>query len=150
MQDGRPQSPVSRSPCSSSRGRQSPSSPWSLWLLILGIVLLDFAVQAVHVSNQHLLTATHPNRISSVIGSYMVFYSLGSALGAATTTAVFSAHGWAGSSLLGAGFAACALIVWAADRQLPRRSENLRSEKAGTRQAQAETEAAGHAGQVVN
>lgn len=124
--------------------------PWSLWLLIVGIVLLDFAVQAAHVSNQHLLTAAHPNRISSVIGSYMVFYSLGSALGAATTTAVFSAHGWAGSSLLGAGFAACALIVWAADRQLPRRSENLPSEKAGTHQAQAETEAAGQAGQVVN
>jgi predicted MFS family arabinose efflux permease len=85
---------------------------WSLWLLIVGIVVLDFAVQVVHVSNQHLLTDAHPDRISSVIGGYMVFYSLGSALGAATTTAVFTAHGWAGSSLLGAGFAACALAVW--------------------------------------
>ncbi|MFF2012795.1 MFS transporter [Streptomyces sp. NPDC058195] len=94
---------------------------WSLWLPVAGIVLLDFAVQAVHVSNQHLLTTAHPDRISSVIGSYMVFYSLGSALGAATTTAVFTAHGWAASSLLGAGFAACALAVWAADERLPRR-----------------------------
>lgn len=93
--------------------------PWSLWLLIVGIVVLDFAVQAVHVSNQHLLTAAHPDRTSSVIGSYMVFYSLGSALGAAATTAIFTAHGWAGSSLLGAGFAACALAVWATDRRLP-------------------------------
>ncbi|GGX69675.1 MFS transporter [Streptomyces minutiscleroticus] len=93
--------------------------PWSLWLPIIGIVLLDFAVQAVHVSNQHLLTTAHPDRISSVIGSYMVFYSLGSALGAAATTATFTAHGWAASSLLGAGFAACALAVWAADRRLP-------------------------------
>ncbi|MER5280989.1 MFS transporter [Streptomyces sp. NPDC002809] len=95
--------------------------PRSLWVPVIGIVLLDFAVQAVHVSNQHLLTTAHPDRISSVIGSYMVFYSLGSALGAATTTAVFAAHGWAGSSLLGAGFAACALTVWSADRRLPRR-----------------------------
>ncbi|MFI6026686.1 MFS transporter [Amycolatopsis magusensis] len=85
--------------------------PWSLWLLAAGIVVLDFAVQAVHVSNQHLLTTAHPDRTSGVIGGYMVFYSLGSALGAATTTAVFTAHGWAGSSLLGAGFAACALVV---------------------------------------
>ncbi|GAA3956031.1 MFS transporter [Actinomadura viridis] len=91
--------------------------PWSLWVLIAGIVVLDFAVQAVHVSNQHLLTAAHPERTSGAIGGYMVFYSLGSALGAAATTAVFAAHGWAGSSLLGAGFAICALAVWAADRR---------------------------------
>ncbi|MER6989254.1 MFS transporter [Saccharopolyspora hirsuta] len=91
--------------------------PWSLWLLVAGIVVLDFAVQAVHVSNQHLLTAAHPDRTSSVIGGYMVFYSLGSALGAAATTAVFAACGWGGSSLLGAGFAVCALVVWAVDRR---------------------------------
>ncbi|MEV4074958.1 MFS transporter [Nonomuraea fuscirosea] len=93
--------------------------PAALWLLVAGIVLLDLAVQAVHVSNQHLLTAAHPDRTSTVIGGYMIFYSLGSALGAATTTAVFAAHGWAGSSLLGAGYAACALAVWIAGRALP-------------------------------
>ncbi|WP_067474049.1 MFS transporter [Actinomadura hibisca] len=91
--------------------------PWSLWLLAVGIVILDFAVQAVHVSNQHVLTAAYADRTSSAVGGYMVFYSLGSALGAATTTAVFAAYGWAGSSLLGAGFAACALGVWATDRR---------------------------------
>ncbi|MFC5723899.1 MFS transporter [Streptomyces gamaensis] len=90
---------------------------WALWLLVIGIVALDFAVQAVHVSNQHMLTSAHPERLSSVIGGYMVFYSLGSALGAAATTAVHAAHGWAGSSLLGAGFAACGLLVWAAGGQ---------------------------------
>lgn len=89
--------------------------PSSLWLLVAGIVVLDFAVQVVHVGNQHLLTAAHPDRVSSVIGGYMVFYSLGSALGAAATTAVFATYGWAGSSLLGAGFAACALVVQVID-----------------------------------
>ncbi|MDG9719993.1 MFS transporter [Streptomyces sp. DH24] len=124
--------------------------PWSLWLLIVGIVVLDFAVQAVHVSNQHLLTAAHPDRVSSVIGSYMVFYSLGSALGAAATTAVFTAYGWAGSSLLGAGFAACALVVWATSRRVPRDSANLRSEKAGAHQAQEETQGTDQAGRVMD
>ncbi|MEV4807221.1 MFS transporter [Nonomuraea sp. NPDC049421] len=100
---------------------------WSLWLLIAGIVVLDFAVQVVHVSNQHRLTAAYPGRTSGVVGGYMIFYSLGSALGAATTTAVFSAHGWTGASLLGAGFAACALAVWAADRRLVR--ERARTQK---------------------
>ncbi|WP_096215215.1 MFS transporter [Streptomyces sp. 2323.1] len=114
--------------------------PWTLWLLIVGIVALDFAVQAVHVSNQHLLTAAHPDRTSSVIGGYMAFYSLGSALGAAATTAIFTTHGWAGSSLLGTGFAACALVIWATNRRLPLDSANLRSEKTGTHQAQEETQ----------
>ncbi|MFE9106451.1 MFS transporter [Actinomadura geliboluensis] len=91
--------------------------PWSLWLLGVGIVVLDFAVQAVHVSNQHVLTAAYPDRTSSAIGGYMVFYSLGSALGAAATTAVFASHGWTGSSLLGAAFATCALVAWTSARR---------------------------------
>ncbi|MFG2228225.1 MFS transporter [Streptomyces sp. NPDC048644] len=114
--------------------------PWTLWFLVVGIVVLDFAVQAVHVSNQHVLTSAFPERLSSVIGSYMVFYSLGSALGAAATTALFTSHGWVGSSILGAGFAACALIVWATDRRRPLAGATPRSEKADTHQTQAETQ----------
>ncbi|MFD9632389.1 MFS transporter [Streptomyces violascens] len=124
--------------------------PRTLWLPVVGIVLLDFAVQAVHVSNQHVLTAMHPDRISSVIGSYMIFYSLGSALGAAATTAVFTSHGWAGSSFLGAGFATCALAVWATERRLSRGSVNLHPQEVGTRRAQQETQRADQAGHVVN
>ena len=99
--------------------------PWSLTLLIVGIVVLDFAVQAVHVSNQHTLTTLHPDRVSTTIGGYMVFYSLGSAVGAATTTLVFSTSGWTGSAILGAVFAAAGLVAWAlgipAVRQAQRR-----------------------------
>ncbi|GAA4607509.1 MFS transporter [Actinoallomurus liliacearum] len=87
--------------------------PWSLPLLILGVILLDFAVQAVHVSNQHTLTAAYPDRTSSTIGAYMVFYSLGSALGAAATTALFDAAGWIGPTVLGVALALCALATWA-------------------------------------
>ncbi|MCO5968454.1 MFS transporter [Actinoallomurus soli] len=87
--------------------------PWSLPLLTLGVLLLDFAVQAVHVSNQHTLTAAYPDRTSTTIGAYMVFYSLGSALGAAATTALFDAAGWTGPTVLGAALALCALAAWA-------------------------------------
>lgn len=90
---------------------------WSLWLVVIGVVVLDFAVQAVHVSSQHLITTAHPDRTSSVIGGYMIFYSLGSILGATTTTTTFADAGWAGSSILGAAFAASALVVWAAGRR---------------------------------
>ncbi|MEV6824411.1 MFS transporter [Amycolatopsis sp. NPDC051102] len=89
-------------------------APWSLWLAAAGVVVLDFAVQAVHVSNQHLLATAYPDRTSSAIGGYMIFYALGSAFGATTTTAVFAVAGWAGSSVLGAAFAVVAFAVWAA------------------------------------
>jgi predicted MFS family arabinose efflux permease len=90
---------------------------WSLWPVVIGVVVLDFAVQVVHVSNQHLLTMAHPHRTSSVIGGYMIFYSLGSAVGATATTTVFAGAGWTGSSILGAAFAAGALVVWASSRR---------------------------------
>ncbi|UFU05223.1 MFS transporter [Ruania halotolerans] len=92
----------------------SGQATWSLWLCIAGVIILDFAVQAVHVSNQHLLTAAYRHQKSSAIGGYTLFYSLGSALGATATTAVYATAGWAGCAILGATFALCALLVWAA------------------------------------
>ncbi|MEV3960015.1 MFS transporter [Nocardia sp. NPDC050193] len=91
----------------------------TLWLLVIGIVVLDFAVQAVHVSSQHLLTTAHPDHTGSVIGAYMVFYSLGSAVGAITTTWTYSVWGWRASCLAGALFALAGFIVWGVTRSAP-------------------------------
>ncbi|GGL39037.1 MFS transporter [Nocardia jinanensis] len=85
----------------------------TLWPMVIGIVALDFAVQAVHVSSQHLLTTAHPDRAGSVIGAYMAFYSLGSALGAITTTWAYTTWGWSASCLTGALYAFAAFATWA-------------------------------------
>ncbi|WIX98850.1 MFS transporter [Amycolatopsis mongoliensis] len=85
---------------------------WSLVVPILGVLVLDFAVQVVHVGNQHVLTTAFAGRTSTAIGAYMVFYSLGSAFGATATTALFATAGWVGSTGLGAGLACAALITW--------------------------------------
>ncbi|MFI9596526.1 MFS transporter [Nonomuraea sp. NPDC052265] len=90
----------------------------SLWLLIVGVIVLDFAVQAVHVSSQHLLTSARPDRSSGVIGAYMACYSLGSALGAITTTWAYSVAGWPGACLLGAAYALLGLLVAVSTRRL--------------------------------
>ncbi|MFJ9554289.1 MFS transporter [Nocardiopsis sp. NPDC101807] len=88
----------------------------TLWPLVAGIVLLDFAVQAVHVGNQHLLTSAHADRASGVIGAYMAFYSLGSALGAVTSAWAYTAWGWWASCLFGASYALAGLLAWARSR----------------------------------
>ncbi|WP_307498693.1 MFS transporter [Arthrobacter woluwensis] len=90
---------------------------WSLWWVAVGVIGLDFAVQAAHVSNQSLLTAAYPEQTSSAIGGYMIFYSLGSALGATATSTIYSASGWIGCAILGAGFALCGLLAWAFSRR---------------------------------
>lgn len=95
---------------------------WSLPLLIAGVILLDFAVQAAHVSNQHILTAADPALASTTLGAYMAFYSLGSALGAATTTGLYAVAGWAGSATLGAAFAVGGLLTWSVSSRLARRT----------------------------
>ncbi|WP_159706243.1 MFS transporter [Arthrobacter sp. 18067] len=89
---------------------------WSLLWFIAGIIVLDAAVQAVHVSSQTLIVSGAEESASSIIGSYMVFYSLGSAAGAATVAPVYDVWGWTGASALGAFFALGALAIWGADR----------------------------------
>ncbi|WP_050402113.1 MFS transporter [Bradyrhizobium embrapense] len=84
----------------------------SLWLVLAGVVMIDFAVQAVHVTNQSLIVAARPEASSRLIGVYMVFYSIGSGLGAITSTVAYAAAGWLGVCALGAAISAVALLFW--------------------------------------
>jgi predicted MFS family arabinose efflux permease len=84
----------------------------SLIALVCAVVLLDFAVQAVHVTNQSLIFAARPDAQSRMVGAYMCFYSVGSALGAAAATQVYALWGWIAVSLLGALISATALVLW--------------------------------------
>lgn len=91
--------------------------PHSLALLAIGIALMDFAVQAVHVTNQSLMFAAYPQAHSRLVGGYMIFYSIGSALGAIASTTVYAKFGWTGVCCLGAAFSTAGLVVWAATRR---------------------------------
>ena len=84
----------------------------SLALFALGVMLLDFAVQAVHVTNQSLIVAVRPEAQSRMIGAYMCFYAIGSALGGVAATLTYARSGWPGVSVLGAAISAAALLVW--------------------------------------
>ncbi|KUL46023.1 transporter [Streptomyces sp. NRRL F-4489] len=88
----------------------------SLWALAAGAVLLDFAVQAVHVTNQTLIHAVRPDAGSRIIGGYMVFYSAGSSLGALGSSLAYATAGWPAVTALGATFSLAALLLWATTR----------------------------------
>ncbi|QRM42072.1 MFS transporter [Rhizobium sp. BG4] len=94
--------------------------PASLPVFLLGVVALDFAVQAVHVTNQTLILAARPEARSRLVGGYMVFYSAGSALGAITSTMIYAYAGWPGVCALGCSFSVMALVFWWITRPMPR------------------------------
>ncbi|MDF2646663.1 MAG: transporter [Paenibacillus sp.] len=85
----------------------------SLFALVIGIVLLDLAVQAVHVTNQSMIFSLRTEARSRLAAGYMVFYSIGSATGSIASTHIYAHYGWNGVCLLGASVSALALLFWA-------------------------------------
>jgi predicted MFS family arabinose efflux permease len=94
----------------------------SLWALIAGVIALDFAVQAVHVTNQSLILSVRPDARSRLTAGYMIFYSIGSAVGSIASTLVYALAGWIGVCFLGASVSTLALLFWAFTRHLTERS----------------------------
>ncbi|KAE9639612.1 MFS transporter [Pseudomonas sp. PB106] len=84
----------------------------SLLAMVVGVVLLDFAVQAVHVTNQSLIFAARPDAQSRLVGAYMCFYSVGSGAGAIAATYTYAHWGWVAVCILGATFSGIALLYW--------------------------------------
>ncbi|CFB61020.1 Inner membrane transport protein YnfM [Pandoraea apista] len=85
----------------------------SLGWLVAGVLLLDLAGQAIHVTNQSLIFAARDDAPSRLVGAYMLFYATGSGLGAVAATATYAAFGWTGVCVLGAGVSLAALVFWA-------------------------------------
>jgi predicted MFS family arabinose efflux permease len=89
--------------------------------LIAGVVLLDFGVQASHISNQariyRLPEAAH-NRLNA---AYMVSFFIGGAAGSSLGTYGWTQWRWAGVCATGAGFGLLGLagFLWAAVRRRP-------------------------------
>jgi len=93
----------------------------SLWMLVIGIVLLDAGGQAIHVTNQGMIFRSSPDAHSRLVAAYMLFYAAGSGAGAIGTTMVFAHAGWMGVCGLGAAISVLALLFWTASyRSIPR------------------------------
>jgi predicted MFS family arabinose efflux permease len=97
---------------------------WTLAAVAIGLLLLDWAVQAVHVTNQSLIYARRPEARSRLAGAYMLFYSAGIAGGALAATATYASAGWIAVCALGGAINVGALALWAATR--PRKARQRR------------------------
>ena len=88
----------------------------SLWLLAVGIVVLDGAVQAVHISNQSIIYKVVPSARSRINSSYMTMYFVGGGIGSALAGYAWQRGGWGATTLIGAASGALIVVIWLMDR----------------------------------
>ncbi|MBB3724967.1 MFS transporter [Nonomuraea dietziae] len=86
-----------------------------IWLLV-GVIILDLAQQAVLNSNQNVIYALRPEARNRINSAYMTSYFIGGAIGSALTSLVWVAHGWNGVVILGATLSAGTLALWTLER----------------------------------
>ncbi|KAF0808391.1 sugar transporter [Alcanivorax xiamenensis] len=87
----------------------------SLIALIIGIVILDLAIQAVHISNMNVIYALDESARNRLNSGYMFVYFLGGAGGSLASAWIYQHYQWNGVVGLGLGLAVAAcLLAWLA------------------------------------
>jgi predicted MFS family arabinose efflux permease len=85
---------------------------WSILWLIAGVLVIDFGLQAVHVTNQAMIYRVRPEAQNRLTAAYMIFYSIGSAVGSSASTVVYARAGWSGVCVTGALISLVTLVFW--------------------------------------
>ncbi|RKR07685.1 putative MFS family arabinose efflux permease [Kushneria sinocarnis] len=85
---------------------------WSLVMLVAGIVLLDLALQAVHITNLNLIYGLDSSARNRLNAGYMTTYFLGGAFGSLASAAIYGRFGWSGVVWLGFGLSLLAALIW--------------------------------------
>lgn len=83
-----------------------------LLALIAGILLLDLAVQGVHITNQSVIYRNQPDARNRLTAGYMTSYFIGGALGSLLSANAFNHFGWYGVCAAGALATSLNLLIW--------------------------------------
>jgi predicted MFS family arabinose efflux permease len=89
----------------------------SLFLLVIGVLLMDASVQGVHVINQSVIYDLLPEARSRLTTVYITTMFAGGALGSAVGAQAYAHWGWTGASLVAAAFPVLGLVFWLASRR---------------------------------
>lgn len=85
--------------------------PGNLWTLIVGVLIMDLAVQSSQVANQARVFALDPSARSRLNTIFMATMLLGGAIGAGLAGVAFSRFGWVGTCSVGLVFASLAFVL---------------------------------------
>jgi predicted MFS family arabinose efflux permease len=87
-------------------------APHSLLALLPAIIVLDLAVQVVHVSNQAEVYRLRPEARNRLTSAYMTSNFIGMALGSLASATAYGAGGWNGVVAVGVLVSGCGLLGW--------------------------------------
>lgn len=92
-----------------------------VWLLI-GVIALDLAHQAVLNSTQNVIYALRPAARNRINSAFMTTFFVGGAAGSALTSVVWASGGWTGVCVVGASLSAGTVVLWVLERITVRRA----------------------------
>jgi predicted MFS family arabinose efflux permease len=73
----------------------------NVWVLALGVVVLDAGMQGMQITNQSIIYGLRPEARSRVNSAYMVNCFAGASVGSYASGALYARFGWAGDCWLG-------------------------------------------------
>ncbi|NDJ56645.1 MFS transporter [Enterobacteriaceae bacterium 4M9] len=85
---------------------------FSVFALIVGILVLDLTVQGVHITNQSVIYHSYPEARNRLTAGYMTSYFIGGAGGSLISASAWQHAGWYGVCSAGALVSLLALLVW--------------------------------------
>lgn len=83
----------------------------NVWALVLGIILIDFAIFSAQVANQVRVFSIDPSAQSRINGIYMLGYYLGGAVGSVVGVKAFAIYQWSGVVVVSIVFIVLSLII---------------------------------------
>ena len=102
----------------------------SIGLLVGGLLVFDFAVQGLHITNQSEIFRLRPEARSRLTSAYMFLYFVGAASGSVLSATLYGWMGWKGPCIAGGAMGAASFVLWVASSPV-----GLRRRRGGTADA---------------
>ncbi|WP_457809035.1 MFS transporter [Kushneria sp. EE4] len=84
----------------------------SLTAILIGVLVLDIAVQLVHITNLNMVYRIDPDARNRLNAAYMVSYFLGGAAGSLVSAWLYGHLGWTGVTAFGIATSLVGLALW--------------------------------------
>ncbi|WP_438765218.1 MFS transporter [Kushneria sp. TE3] len=84
----------------------------SLAAILIGVLVLDIAVQLVHITNLNMVYRIDPDARNRLNAAYMVSYFLGGAAGSLASAWLYGHLGWTGVTAFGIATSLVGLALW--------------------------------------